>query len=193
MAQQILPLVNIQKMYVAKILTETNDTATFDTPRYLEGIKEFGVKLKSASDSYYDEGRKKLDETTLSDIDITINITDLSDEDNDYVLGHKLAKEGGVIKNIKDIAPELAILIKANKAKGVDRYLVFYAGKFQEPDSDIKDKEGKTNFQSLKLQASFRALKNGLWSWKIDSDSENASTIIPNFFKQVTLPTPKTV
>lgn len=189
--QKILPIVSIEKLYAARLKTETDSTATYDTPRYLEGVKELGIKPKQDSAPYFHEGRKILEELSLSDIDITLNITDLSDEDEAYVLGHKLATEGGVIRNANDIPPEVAFLVKANKAKNVDRYLVLYAGTVQEPDDDMKGKEGKANFQSKKLSASFRPLKNGLWSYKVDSDSEGATEVIAKFFNQVVIPTPK--
>ena len=191
MPQKILPIINVEKLYVAKLKTETDDNATYDVPKYLEGIKEIGIKPKQDSSPYFHEGKKVLEELSLSDVDVTINITDLTDEEEAYCLGHKLANEGGVIRNSNDIPPELAFIIKANKAKGINRYLVLYAGVLQEPDADMKSKEGKANFQSSKLSASFRPLKNGLWSYKVDSDSEGATDVIAKFFNQVVIPTPK--
>lgn len=191
MAQKILPIISIEKLYVAKLKTEDDKTATYDKPNYLEGVKEIGIKPKQNSDPYFHEGRKIFEELSLSDVDVTLNITDLSDEDEAYCLGHKLAKEGGVIRNSNDIPPELAFIIKANKAQGINRYLVLYAGTLQEPDADMKGKEGKSNFQSSKIAASFRPLKNGLWSYKVDSDSEGAEEVIKKFFEQVIIPTPK--
>ena len=119
--QKILPVVNVSKLYVAHLKTETDEGITFDTPRYLEGIKQIGIKPKQNSDPYYHEGRKVLEEQTLQDVKVTLNVTDLQDEDDCYVMGHKLAKTGGVIKNDNDIAPTLAILYKAEKAQGIDK------------------------------------------------------------------------
>ncbi|EPZ62721.1 major tail protein, partial [Paraclostridium sordellii] len=107
-----------------------DESITFDTPRYLEGIKQIGIKPKQNSDPYYHEGRKVLEEQTLQDVKVTLNITDLSDADECYVMGHKLAKTGGVIKNDNDIAPTLAILYKAEKSQGIDKYGILFAGTF---------------------------------------------------------------
>lgn len=193
MAQKILPMVNISKLYVAHLKTETLENIEFDTPRYLEGIKELGIKPKQNSDPYYHEGRKILEEQTLQDIAVTINITDLSDEDECYVLGHKLAKTGGVIRSDIDIAPTLALLYEAEKSQGGKRYGILYAGTFGLSDEDIKAKEGKANFQAKKIQASFRPLINGKWQYKVDSDSPNVTDeFLKNFFKQVTIAEEKT-
>lgn len=191
-SQKIVPVVNLNKFYVAHLLTE-GESITYDTPRYCEGIKQIQIKPKQNSDPYYHEGRKVLEEQTLQDINVTINITDLSDEDECYIMGHKLAQTGGVIRNDNDLAPTVAILYEADKAEGGKRYSILYAGTFGIGEDDIKSKEGKTNFQAKKLQASFRPLINGLWNYKVDSDSSNATVeFLSKFFEQVTVATPKT-
>lgn len=187
--QQILPVVNISKMYIAKLLTETPGALTYDTPKYFEGIKQLGIKPKQNSDDYYHEGRKVLTEMTIQDIAITINITDLTDENECYLLGHKLSSHGGVIKNDNDVAPTVAILYEAEKSQGVKQYGILYAGTFQVSDDTIKDKEGKTSFQSKQLQASFRPTVDGDWQYKVCSDSPNVTQdFLDKFFEQVTLP-----
>lgn len=186
--QKILPIVNVKRFFVARLLTETDDGATFDTPRYLEGIKQLGIKPKENIDPYYHEGRKYLDEKTLQDIAVAVNITDLTDEDECYVMGHKLAKTGGVIRNENDIAPTLAIMYEAEKAQGITKYGILYAGTFGVSDEDIKSKEGKANFQDKKIQATFRPLKNGKWNYNVCSDSPNVtSEFLKTFFNQVTV------
>lgn len=187
--QKIVPVVNIRKLYVAKLLSEDADKITYDTPRYLEGVKQLTIKPKQNSDPYYHEGRKVLEDKTLEDISVTINITDLTDEDEGYVMGYKLAKTGGVIRNENDIAPTVAILYEADKAQGGTRYGILYAGTFGIPDEDIKGKEGKANFQSKSIDATFRPLVNGLWNYKVDSDSTGVTQEFLNgFFNQVTIP-----
>lgn len=191
MAQKILPLVNVKKFYVAKILTEEPGNITFDTPRYLEGVKQIGIKPKQNIDPYYHEGRKIFDEQTMQDISLVINITDLTDEDDCYVGGHQLAKTGGVIRSDNDVAPPVAIMYLAEKAQGVLKYGILYAGTFGLSDEDMKDKEGKTNFQPKKLQASFRPLIDGRWKYDVCSDSPNVTQEFLNkFFEQVTLAEP---
>ena len=189
MTQQVMPIVNISKLYAAHLLTEKDGSITYDTPKYLEGVKELGIKPKQNADPYYHEGRKILTERTLQDIDVVVNITDLTDEDECYVMGHKLAKTGGVIKNDNDIAPTLALLYEADKAQGGKRFGILYAGTFGISDEDLKDQEGKANFQYKKLQASFRPLNNGLWNYKVDSDSPNVTEdTLKNFFTKVLIP-----
>lgn len=189
MANTIVPVVGLEKLYVAKILSD-GETTTFDTPKYLAGIKEIGVKPKINTDEFYAENQLWLSETTLANVDVEVDITDLTNEDEAMLLGHKIATEGGIIKSADDVAPEVAVLFKANKGNGKARYVVLYKGKFSIGDEDYKGKEGKANFQSKKLKATFAPLhSNSMWSYKIDEEQGMTDT---KFFEKVIIPTEKT-
>ncbi len=189
MANKIVPVVGLERLYVAKLLTDDITGATFDVPKYFAGIKEIGIKPKVNSDEFYAENQLWLSETTLANIDVEIDITDLTNEDEAMLLGHKIATEGGIIKSADDIAPEVALLYKANKGNGKARYGIIYKGKFSIGDEDFKGKEGKANFQSKKLKATFAPLhSNSMWSYKIDEEQGMDDT---KFFAKVTVPTVK--
>lgn len=193
MAQQIVPVIGLEKLYIAKIIKDDITGATFDTPKYLAGVKEISVKPKVSTESFYAENILWLSDTTLGDIEVGINITDLVDEEESFLLGHKLATEGGVIKSADDIAPEVAILYKSNKGNGKGRYQVLYKGKFTLGDDQIKGKEGKSNFQSKELKATFQPLHfNKMWQYKVDEDSSSApADLDTKFFESVIIPTKK--
>ena len=106
------------------------------------------------------------------------------------LLGHKISTEGGIIKSADDVAPEVALLYKASKGNGKARYGILYKGKFSIGDESYKGKEGKANFQSKKLKASFAPLhSNSMWSYKVDEEQGMTDT---KFFESVILPTEKT-
>ena len=126
----------------------------------------------------------------MENVEVEVNITDLATAEEAFILGHQLAKEGGIIYSENDKAPEVAILIKANKGNKKARYLVLYRGKFSISDEEYKSKEGKTDFQTKKLAAVFAPLKsNGRWKWKVDQEENMTDS---KFFKEVIMPTPKT-
>ena len=189
MSNQIVPVVGLDKLYIAKILRDEVETE-FDKPKYLAGIKEIGIKPKVNGDDFYAENQLWLSETTLANIDVEVDITDLTNEDEAMLLGHKIATEGGIIKSADDTAPEVALLYKANKGNGKARYGVLYKGKFSIGDESYKGKEGKANFQSKKLKATFAPLhSNSMWSYKVDEEQGMTDT---KFFESVILPTEKT-
>lgn len=187
--ETIVPVVGLEKLYVAKILKDDAAGVTFETPKYLEGIKEIGLKPKIATDEFYAENKLWHSESTLANVEVEVDITDLSNENEAFLLGHKIATEGGIIYSDDDKAPDVAILFKANKGNGKARYVVLYRGSFQISDEQYKGKEGKSNFQAKKLKASFAPLhNNGRWKYKVD---EEQGMTDEKFFKNVIMPTEK--
>jgi phi13 family phage major tail protein len=193
MSQQIVPVVGLEKLYVAKILKDDATGVTFDIPKYLPGIKEITLKPKVNSDEFYAENILWMSENTLANIDVEVDITDLDEEDESLLLGHKLAEGGGVIKSADDKAPDVAILYKSNKGNGKARFQVLYKGNFAISDEAIKGKEGKSNFQAKKLKATFAPLhNNGMWQYKVDEDSAGApADLETKFFASVIVPAEK--
>ncbi|NFQ85116.1 phage tail protein [Clostridium sporogenes] len=186
--EKVVPIVDLKKLYVAKVLTDRL-TTTFDTPKYFEGVKELGLKPKVNSDDFYAEGILWISETTLANIDVEIDITDLKKEEEAFLLGHKLAAEGGIIRSSNDEAPEVALLYKAMKGNNKARYGILYKGTFTIGDESYKGKEGKSNFQTKKLKGTFAPLRsNEMWNWKVDEEDGMTDE---KFFKEVIIPTPK--
>lgn len=189
LANEVHYVVDLKKLYVALIKKDDDKVVEFEEPKYLPGVKEIGLKVKSNTDNGYAEGIVWDSESTLDSIDVDINIVDLSDEDEALLLGHTLAKEGGVIYNDNDKSPEVALLWKSIKANKKARYIALYRGKFELGDEEYKGKEGKTNFQGKKIKATFMPLKNnGIWKWKVDEENGMNDE---KFFKKVIMPTLK--
>lgn len=186
---KVVPIVDLKKLYVARVVEDGTEKTTFDTPKYFEGIKELGLKPKVNSDEFYAEGILWLSDTTLANIDVEIDITDLRKEEEAFLLGHKLAAEGGIIRSANDKAPEVALLYKAKKGNHKARYGILYKGVFSIGDESYKGKEGKTNFQTKKLKGTFAPLRsNEMWSYKVDEEDGMTDE---KFFKEVIIPTEK--
>ncbi|QDY18236.1 major tail protein [Clostridium botulinum] len=189
MPEQVVPVVGLEKLYAAKIIKDDNTGVIFDTPIYLEGIKELSIKPKITTDDFYAENKLWLSESTLANVDVEADITDLNTENEVFLLGHKLAIEGGIIYSDDDKAPDVALLYKANKGNGKARYGILYKGTFSISDEQYKGKEGKSNFQAKKLKATFAPLHfNGRWKYKVD---EEEGMTDEKFFKEVIIPTEK--
>lgn len=190
MDEKVVPIVDLKKLYVAKVLTDA-ETTTFDTPKYLEGIKELALKPKVNSDEFYAEGILWLSDTTLANVDVEIDITDLKKEEEAFLLGHKLATEGGIIRSANDKAPEVALLYKSIKGNGKARYGIMYKGTFSVGDENYKGKEGKANYQTKKLKGTFAPLhSNEMWNYKVDEEDGMTDE---EFFASVIIPTEKVV
>ncbi len=190
-----MAIIGLEKLYYAKITKDDNTGLTFDSPTYLAGVKEIKISPKVSTEKLYAENKLWEQATTLDDIEVSINIADLTNAELADLLGHTIATEGGIYAKDSDEAPYIALLYKANKSNGKARYGVIYKGKMELPDDSAKGKEGKTDFQTPEMKATFQPLQNnGMWKYQVDSDDASCPvTIDTDFFASVIIPTKKTV
>ena len=131
--------------------------------------------------------------TTLEDIEVTVNVADLTNAQSADLLGQTIATEGGTFASSDDIAPYIALLYVANKSNGKKRYGILYKGKMELPDDSSKGQEGKVDYQTPEMKATFQPLQNnGMWKYNVDEDDPNCpSDIETKFFESVIVPTKK--
>lgn len=190
-----MAIIGLEKLYYAKIIKDDNTGVEFDTPKYLKGVKEIKIAPKTSTEKLYAENKLWEQATTLDDVEVSVNLADLTNAELADLIGHKLAAEGGIIANADDTAPYIALLYVANKANGKKRYGVLYKGKMELPEDSAKGKEGKTEFQTPEVKATFQPLQNnGDWKYQVDSDDPDCpATIDTDFFASVIVPTIKVV
>lgn len=190
-----MAITGLEKLYYAKITVDSSDVLTFGTPVYLPGVKEIGITPATNTDKLYAENILWEQITTLDSVAVSIQLADLTNAESAALLGQTVAAEGGVFASEDDIAPYIALLIKANKANGKAKYIALYKGKMELPADTAKGKEGKTEFQTPSMAGTFQTLKNnGMWKYVVDTDDENCpSTIDEDFFADVIVPTKKVV
>lgn len=186
-----MALVGIEKLYYAPITADTESELTFETPVYLAGVKEINIKPKQNTEKNYAENKLWDQETVLEEVEVEINITDLTSEQLSKLLGHTLASEGGVYAKSDDSAPYVAILYKANKSNKKMRYGVLYKGKFTLPEDSAKGQEEKVEYQNPSISAIFQPTKNnGMWKYQVDTDDANCPADIDStWFTAVKIPT----
>jgi len=189
-----MAIVNLKKMYFAELTKdEMGEAPVFGTPEYMPSIRQISAQVNSIQDKLYAEGILWEQAESLEDIAISIDLADLSNAQQAKYLGHNLAEEGGVYANEADTAPYIALLFVAEKSNGKAAYRVYYKGKLAEPNEGFKGKEGKTEFQTHQVTATFQPLKsNGMWRYAIDEDDEDCPTdIATTFFSSVIIPQKK--
>lgn len=184
--------VNIDRLFLAILTKDERGTGnlTFQKPEYIPGIREFNAKIKQNVEELYAEGTVWDQDTTLEKIEIDFDLADFTNTQAAKYLGHNIAAQGGAFSKADDIAPYIAILYEATKRGGKKTYKAYYKGKLTEPDDQVKQKEGKTNFQTNKVTATFQPLKNnGLWKYCVDEDDPLApEDLATKFFDSVIIP-----
>lgn len=188
-----MPIIGLEKLYYAKLTKDDSTGLTYSTPVYLAGVKEIKVSPKMSTEKLYAENRIWEQDTTLDQIDVSISLADLTNEERVDLLGFTTATEGGVFATGDGLLPYVALLYKANKTNGKARYQVLYKGKFELPEDGAKGKEGKTEFQTQDLTGVFQTTQNNnQWKYQVDSDDTDCpADIETTFFTSVIKPTKK--
>lgn len=190
-----MAIIGLEKLYYSKITKDDSTGVTFGTPIYLAGVKEIKISPKSNTEKLYAENQLWEQATSLDSIELSVNLADLTNAQSADLLGQTLATEGGVFASDSDIAPYIALLYVANKSNGKKRYGIIYKGRMSLPDDSAKGMEGKTDFQTPEMKATFQPLQNnGMWKYSVDEDDAGVSaTIGTDFFASVIVPTKKVV
>ncbi|HEX9060411.1 MAG TPA: major tail protein [Clostridia bacterium] len=183
----------IEKIYVA---IQTKDDATgltYGTPKYYAGIQEIDIKPKQNTTKAFAENILWEQATGFDSAEVSISLLDLTSAERAELLGQDLAAEGGTYATGEDVAPYVAVLYKAT-IKGGYRYGVLYKGAFGLPEDNIKGQEGKVDFQSQKMTATFQPTRNNKkWEYHVDTtDPDCPANIDTTWFTTVKIPTKKT-
>ncbi|NYB73854.1 phage tail protein [Sedimentibacter hydroxybenzoicus DSM 7310] len=188
-----MPKVGLEKLYYA-ILTKDDKTGlTYEAPVYLPGVKEITVNPTTQTAKLFAENKLWDQDTALDEVQIGINLADVSNKDSAIMLGQTVAAEGGVFANEADEPPYLALLYKANKSNKQARYQVLYKGKLSLPQENNKTKEGQTEYQTPQMSGIFQpTINDGNWKYQVDTDDPDCPTDIETaFFENVIIPTKK--
>lgn len=192
-----MPITGIENLYYAKQTADTLDTLTYGAPIYMPGVKELGIKPKQNTEKSYAENKLWDQMTVFDSAEVSISIQDLTSAQRADLLGQNTAAEGGVFATDGDEAPYVALLYKAT-IRGGYRYGVIYKGQFTLPDDSMKGQEGKPDFQTPSIKATFQPTiyamtvgsnQKSPWEYHVDTTDPNCpADIDSNWFKTVKIP-----
>ncbi|PYG84812.1 phi13 family phage major tail protein [Ruminiclostridium sufflavum DSM 19573] len=192
-----MPITGIENLYYAKQTADTLNILTYGTPIYMPGVKELGIKPKQNTEKSYAENKLWDQMTVFDSAEVSISIQDLTSAQRADLLGQNTAAEGGVFATDGDEAPYVALLYKAT-IRGGYRYGVIYKGQFTLPDDSMKGQEGKPDFQTPSIKATFQPTiyamtvgsnQKSPWEYHVDTTDPNCPADIDStWFKTVKIP-----
>ncbi len=192
-----MPITGIENLYYAKQTADTLNTLTYGTPIYMPGVKELGIKPKQNTEKSYAENKLWDQMTVFDSAEVSISIQDLTSAQRADLLGQNTAAEGGVFATDGDEAPYVALLYKAT-IRGGYRYGVIYKGQFTLPDDSMKGQEGKPDFQTPSIKATFQPTiyammvgsnQKSPWEYHVDTTDPNCPADIDStWFNTVKIP-----
>lgn len=176
--------VGLKNIYAAKVLSDTEEGTTYDAPRKISEAITANVTPNTETATLYADDKASEVEETMGDIDVAIGIKDLSAEDYAFLLGKVVDANGGILDNVDDVAPYIALGFEVPLSGGRKRMYWYYKGKFSVPSSEHATKQGATSFQTPTISGKFMARSDGNWRYRLDSNETNAA-VIADWFKSV--------
>ena len=173
MARQI----GLENISIAKLLTDNAEGATYEKVEKLE--KSITAKLTPKTDSATVYADDKADEvmTKFNQIDIEIELNQLSMESRAKIFGSKIVN-GILVEGSNDIVaqPYFALVFKSKKSNGEYRYVCLYKGKFELASDEYTTQEDKIKSQTAKLKGTFIARDyDNNFRLMADSDGKDAN------------------
>lgn len=163
--------VGLKNLYYAKVLTDTTQSTTYDTPVRLAGLISVDIAPSANTNTLYaDDGPYEAAES-LGAVEVTIEVADLTLEAQAALLGHTVDK--GVMQyTTNDTAPYVSLAFESQKANGATRYVKLFKGKFAEPETNHQTKGENIEFQTSTITGTFVArVSDGAWKTVADSDA----------------------
>lgn len=177
-----MPIVGLKDIHVALL----NQDGTYETPVRLAKAIEASITPNVNSTTLYADDRAVETVSSLGEIEVELNIDDLSTEKYALIMGKTINTDGVVVDKADDVAPYVALGFRSQKANGAYRYVWLYKGKFEPSEESYKTKEDSIEFQTPTIKAKFVAREDGKWRAKVDSDDPGVNqTVITNWFTAV--------
>ena len=146
--------INIQKLHVAKLLTDTaGGTATYEEPIDLgKVLRSVDIKPSTSTADLYADGQSIDSASNTASYELTFDTAVLPLEYVAYLLGHSFS-DGQMIANKDDVPPFFAVMFQSDKRNGGTRYIKFFKIVFSEPSVNGATKEENISYQTPTLTA----------------------------------------
>lgn len=164
------PLIGLSQFHYVGLLQDNLLGANYDTSVPVPNITTANINFNGQLNTFFaDDGPREVF-GQIGEIEVTINVADLSPDDYAYLIG--ASHTGGIVEyKTSASSPYVAIGFKAQKANGEYRYIWVMKGKFTVPNASHQTKEASVNFQPQEIVFKGAArIYDDLAFRRIDSD-----------------------
>lgn len=186
---------SFRDIYVAPVTQNDATAYAAGTPVKLARAISGKVSDKFSVEKIYSDDGVEDTVETYEGTDVEFEVNSLAPQDKAMLFGH-LYKNGWLVKNKDDKAPEVAVGYRAKKLNGKYEFVWLYVGTFgQGYDDNYQTQEDKVTTQTATLNGSFyeRAC-DGNFETQVDesnllTEHTDAAAAIKNWFGKVQEPT----
>ncbi len=173
---EALPRIGCDMLHFAKMLTDTEESATYDTPQHFRNVKTIGFNPNSGISTFFADDGPRVTYAQVGEETVTIERADLLPSEYALVTGAGYKK--GLVSVGNPTPPDGAIMWRSQKSNGKYRYCRLLKTVFGVPQSNFATKESSPNFQTQTIEGknSLRVHDNiGFEFFDEDDPSKDAS------------------
>ena len=168
--------IGLTELYYALLDTDPlAGTPTYQAPVRIVGAITANINPNASSATLFADDGPFDTASTLGDIELSLNVAELSQAIQAVLLGHTLA--GGILKRASgDTPPWLAIGFKSLKSNGSYRYTWLNKGKFSANEQANETKGDTVNFQTPTIIGNFVSRTSDT-EWERHTDEDNVDYV----------------
>lgn len=181
--------IGLKNLHVAVLTDE--EALTYAAPVKLSPAIEANIEIGTESATLYGDDRAIEAADSLGDIEIELNVADLSPDHYALLLGKTKNADGVIIDKSSDVAPYVALLFEMPKADGKKKMWCYYKVKFQVPGTEAATKGDSVEFQTQTINGKAFPLDNEEYRAQIDtSDPDTDAAVAAAWYTSVYKETP---
>ena len=178
-------LTGCENLYIAERKKGTDGAITFDTPREIGGLVGITATNNYAEGNKFASNLKIKEVKKLTSVTLGVTLSDLSEEDSAFIMGHTYNK-GETVGNVEDKQKDLAVLFDLTRDDGTKIYYVYYNCKLALDATEGATETDSIEFKDIVLTGSALPDENKDIFFSLDSADKDAdATKIENWFKTV--------
>lgn len=166
--------IGLKNIHVALI----NSEGKYQTPVKIANAISATVTPNVSTNTLYADDKASEIVDNFNDIDVELDVDDLSTEKYALLLGKTVKSDGVIVEKSTDSAPYLALGFESEKSNGETRYVWLFKGRFSIPSDSYSTKGENPEFATQSITGKFVPNDKGEWRAKVDSDDPNVLPIV---------------
>lgn len=142
----------IDKVYYAKLLTDTEEGITYDTPKFLCPVAELGKETETSSEAHYYDNKSLISITCEGADTVTLTTSVIPLAVLADLTGRYFDESIGAMSENAGNAPDIALLYRTKGTDGYYRYVVRYKCKASIPSETIHTEDDSTDSNGQELE-----------------------------------------
>lgn len=146
--QAYMPVVSVDKFHYGKLLTDTKEGITGETPKAVPGLVEAGFNRNAQSATFFADGGPYATAVGAGEFDGSIGVADIPPSLSADFYGDSYDEATGELQLGNIDSPENFIQYRVQKSTGAWRYITIFKAQFMPNEQTAQTKGGSINFQT---------------------------------------------